>query len=475
MAAIINPDNAVFKDRSLNQIIELIKEHDKYQFLQQVDNPSVSESSGGAAVFSFAHITIPESIYAMVPYETRIMLHELLARHYEAQYNREHAADLLPKIARHYMKTTLISKQLYFLDKLADYNIRSYFLPEATDNLKNIVRILDENEEDAMDYGRVRRSDIYRRLGMCYTMRTKLSEGERYLHLALDTLGHPWPTTNLEFFRKFWSNRASQYQHRRWGTWSRYKNSRKKGVWTRIVEIMVQLSNIYFYTGKGKHFVYTCLIGLNACERLNDDGANYTLFLARNALLCWINDQKQHSIFYITKALRHMEEKNDPGTLTICAMLCFAAGKFKNARDHLYQSIEAVKILGTITDCQSFYRSVGLVLTMRIFEGKLNSSPQELALLKQMAELAHANGDYEAEVWIGVYNVGNAIIMDRLRDCEPFVTLLEAHIKEAADYNQIAIYGTLVCYYARMHNYESARRHLRFLVHSLPSLTVTRK
>jgi hypothetical protein len=238
---------------------------------------------------------------------------------------------------------------------------------------------------------------------------------------------------------------------------------------------MVQLSNIYFYTGKGRKFVYTCLVGLNACERLEEVGPNYTLFLARNSLVSWLNDEKQESIFYITRALHYMDVKNDTDTLNICSHLCFASGKFKNARELLYQSINSIKTLGVITDCQAFYRCVGLVITMRIFEGTLDNSPQDLVLLKQMADTAHTNCDSEAEIWLGVYNIGNCMIMDRLRECEAFVALLETHLKDSADYNRIAIHGTLLCYYARTRNYANARTHTRNLVNILPKLTVTRK
>lgn len=470
--AVIKPNNNVFLDKDAHKISERLQRYDVYHFLQRIDGSSNTQEND-IAVYTFSHSTIPDSIYDMVSYETRILLHQLLARYYESQLTRENYPELLNKVTRHYMKTDAHGKQLYYLEELAALNIKTYLLPEATSNLQAIVKILETNENLAAQFGRVHRSDIYRQLGMCYTMRTKLNEGERYLYMALDALGEPWPRSDLEFLYKFWANRVTQYQHRRWGTLQKYSNSKKKVLWHRVVQIMVQLSNIYFYTGKGRSFVYTCLIGLNACERLGEVGPNYTLFLARNSLLCWLNDQKEHSIFYITQALRHMDEKNDSGTLTICAFLCFAAGKFNNARELLYQSVQAVKTLGVITDCQAFYRSVGLLVTMRIFEGTLDNSPEDLLLLKQMADTAHSNGDYEAEIWLGVYNIGNAVIMDRLRDCEPFVTLLEAHLKQAADYNRIAIHGALVAYYARSSNYEYARRHIRSLVAILPSLTVT--
>lgn len=470
--SVTRDNNLDFKGLSDEEVQANIEKFDVYHFLQKVDD-SILETDG--EVYTFAHITIPQSIYDMVSYETRILMHRLLAKYYEAQLTRENYADLLSKVTRHYLQTDWLDKQLYYLEALADLNIKSFLLPEATSCLERMVKILDENEDLAAQFGRIHRSDIYRRLGMCFTMRTRLNEGERYLFQALDCLGEPWPQSEPEFLFKFWMNRIAQYRHRKLRVFRKIDKDLKKEIGKRVVEIMAQLSNIYFYTGKGRAFVYTCLVGLNACERLNEVGPNYTLFLARNSLLSWLNDEKEQSIFYITKALRYMDEKNDADTLTICSHLCFAAGKFKNARDLLYQSIDAVKTLGVITDCQAFYRSVGLVVTMRIFEGTLDNSSDDLLLLKQMADTAHSNCDFEAEIWLGVYNIGNALIMDRLRDCEPFVALLETHLKQSADYNRIAIHGTLLCYYARTRNYEHARKHTRSLVAILPLLTVTRK
>lgn len=471
--SVIKGNNTDFKNTSDITVREKIEKYDVYHFIKKIDD-HILETDG--ELYTFAHITIPQSIYDMVSYETRILLHRLLAKHYEGQLTRENYTELLGKVTRHYLQTDWLDKQLYYLEALADLNMKSYLLPEATASLERIVKILDENQDLAALFGRIHRSDIYRRLGMCFTMRTKLNEGETFLFKALDCLGEPWPQSEPEFFYKFWVNRLAQYRHRKIRVLRKFDKDLKREIGKRVVEIMAQLSNIYFYTGKGRAFVYTCLVGLNACERLNEVGPNYTLFLARNSLLSWLNDEKEQSIFYITKALRYMDEKNDADTLTICSHLCFAAGKFKNARDLLYQSIDAVKTLGVITDCQAFYRSVGLVITMRIFEGTLDNSPDDLLLLKQMADTAHTNCDFEAEIWLGVYNIGNALIMDRLRECEPFVALLENHLKQQpADYNRIAIYGTLICYYARTRNYESARKHTKSLVAILPLLTVTRK
>lgn len=496
----INDSNTIFKKNDPHEIRKVIEKYDTYHFLQQVadsnnststnSNSSSNTTSGGgggggtgnnnsltrsAEMYVFAHITIPKSIYNMVSYETRISIHRLLAKYYEGQLTKENYPELLGKVARHYLQTDNLDRQLYYLEALADLNIRSYLLPEATSNLESMVKILNENDDVAFRFGRIHQSDIYRRLGVCFTMRTQLSMGERYLLLALECLGESWPQTEPEFIYKFWKQRFAQYRNRQWGLVWELKSDNKKQTGHRVVEIMAQLSNIYFYTGKGRAFVYTCLVGLNACETLGEVGPNYTLFLARTSLLCWLNDQKKHSIFYISKALRHMDEKNDAGTLTICALLCFAAGKFKHAKELLHQSLEAVKTLGVVTDCQAFYRSVGLVITMMIFEGTLDRSPDGLALLKQMAETARSNGDYEAEIWLGVYHIGNAIVVNRLVECEPFVVLLEHHLKQAVDYNRIAIHGTLLCYYARCQKYDMSRRHMRHLVGILPSLTVTRK
>lgn len=470
----IKSNNYIFKDKPPEEIQREIENLDAYHFLNRTESSNPLENN--IDIYTFTHITIPQSIYDMVSYETRISHHRSLAKYYEGQLNRENFMDLLPKITRHYMQTDMQGKQLYYLEALAEQNMQNYLLAEATVNLQQIVKILEENEDLFEQFGLLHLSDVYRRLGICFTMRTKLTEGELYLFKALDCLDEPWPSSKFKYIFKFWKNRFSQYQHRRWRVFQRYNTTSKQEHGRRIVEIMAQLSNIYFYTGNGRDFLYTCLLGLNACERLEDSGIYYTLFLARNALLCWLNDARDNSIFYISKALRQMStDRADSGTLTICALLYFAAGKFSNARDLLYQSIEGCRMLGVVTDCQAFYRSVGLVITMRIFEGSFDRSGDDLALLKQMADTAHSNGDFEVEIWLGVYNIGNAIVMDRMTDCSPYVALLEAHVQDAADYNRVAIHGTLVCYYARNHLYDMARRHIQKLMNDLPSLTITRK
>ncbi|KAI9269939.1 hypothetical protein BY458DRAFT_510336 [Sporodiniella umbellata] len=469
--SVMKENNVEFKGRDRKSIQRKIERYDTYRFIKKVEEHV--DKTEEEDLYTFTHITIPQGIYDMVSYETRILLHRLLAKHYEAQLTRDNYYQLLPKVTRHYLQTEFLDKQLYYLEALADLNMRSCLLSEATANLERMVKILNNHPEMGELYGRVHQSDIYRRLGMCFTMRTKLTEGEHYLLEALDCLGKPWPRSEPEFVFKFWVNKFSQLKHRK-GWCKSHKDPKRREIGRRVVEIMAQLSNIYFYMGKGRAFVYTCLIGLNACERLEDTSAHYTLFLARNSLISWLNDGKEQSIYYITQALKHMDDGgNDPDTLTICAHLCFAAGKFQNASTLLYRSIEGVKTLGVITDCQAYYRSAGLVITMRVFEGSLNQSPDDLALLRQMGDLARANCDFEVEIWLAVYHVSNALITDRLKECEPFVVLLEAHLKQAADYNKIVIHGTLLCYYARCRNFKNARRKFQDFVNSLPRLTVT--
>ncbi|KAI9008961.1 hypothetical protein CLU79DRAFT_891574 [Phycomyces nitens] len=469
--AVLSTENTILQCKDPRDTWNIIKTYDRYRFLRILENGDTRELD--YTLYTFSHSTIPQCINTMVSYETRMTIHTLFAHYYEKKLTKGNYYELLGKITRHYLETDSLNKQLHYLEELGNFNMKSYLIPEATLNYEKIVNILDNNQDLYLQFGIMHISDIYINLGLCYTMRTKLEEGEVYLFKALDCLGEPWPKTERQFLWKFWINRADQYRHRRWGVRIRHKNDTRTETWKRIIDIMKPLSNIYFYNGNGRDFVYTCLLGLNACERLGDIGPKYTMFLARNALLCWVNDQKEKSIFYITKALRNMDLRTDSDTLTICAFLSFAAGKFDNARDLLYQSIQASLTLGTVVEFQSFYRSVKLLVTMGIFGGNLDSSPKDVALLKQMASTAHSNGDSEAEIWLGVYNVGNCIVTNRLHECLAIVSLLEAHYREAAIYNQIAIHGTLVCYYAKLRNYEQARDHTQKLITVLPALTGT--
>ncbi|KAL0091054.1 hypothetical protein F4703DRAFT_1400836 [Phycomyces blakesleeanus] len=469
--AALSAKNSILRYDDTKKTWGIIKAYDIYRFLRLLENGETRELDYNE--YTFSHSTIPQCINVMVSYETRMTIHSLFATYYEKRLTNENYYELLGKVTRHYLETDSLNKQLYYLEKLANFNMKSYLIPEATLNYEHIVNILDNNEDLYLKFGNMHISNIYINLGLCYTMRTKLEEGEIYLFKALDCLGKPWPKTERQFLWRFWVNRADQYRHRRWGARIRHKNDTKTEIWKRVIDIMKPLSNIYFYNGNGREFVYTCLIGLNACERLGDIGPKYTMFLARNALLCWVNDQKEKSIFYITKALRNMDLRTDSDTLAICAFLSFAAGKFDNARELLYQSIQASLTLGTVVEFQSFYRSVKLLVTMGIFGGNLDRSPRDVALLQQMASTARNNGDSEVDIWLGVYHVGNSIVTNRLHECLAFVSLLEAHFHETPIYNQIAIHGTLVCYYAKTRNYEQAREHTQKLIAILPALTGT--
>ncbi|KAI8988967.1 hypothetical protein BDB01DRAFT_783845 [Pilobolus umbonatus] len=470
--AVVKANNTIFHHNDPDEIRRIIKDYDVYHFLQQVEAENYSGYTNDS--YTFCHITIPQSIYAMISFETRISLHKALAKYYESLLLEGSYTQLLGKITRHYLETDIVPKQLYYLELLADENIKSNSLPEATSNLEKIVHILDSDVNYLNEFGQLKLSDIYRRLGVCYTKRTKLKEGEHYLFKSLECLGQPWPNTKVKFFIKLYKNQFIQYQHRKGRKFAAYSKSILKEHCYRVVDIMKQLSSIYYFTGNGGGFIYSCLAGLNACEYLEGKVSTYSAFLAQNALICWLNEETELSVYYITKALKETDdERPDSETLTTCATLSFAAGRFKNSRDLIYRSIKSTRTLGEVTDCQLFYQSVKLLVTLSIFEGTFNRSSSDVVYMKQMADTANGNGDSEAEVWLGVYHISSSLILDRLINCAPYVSLLEAHINGSAYYNLIAIHGVLMCYYSRSHNFDVAKRHFQRILNLLPLLKST--
>lgn len=469
----LKPGNKVFQGQTSQTIPDLIQRCDIYHFLERMEPGGYMEFE--ADFYCFSHITIPHILYDMISYERRIALHRMLAQYYEDHLNSDNYSHLLAKVTRQYLQTDIYEKQLYYLEELAELDMRSFLLPDATENLQRIVKILEENEDLAVKFGLVHKSDIYRRLGICLTMRTRLVEAEQCLFKALQCLGFNWPRSNLEYVYHFWIARFRQFRHRHSSKVRRETNAIQKELEKRILEIMMPLLHIYHYRGNGRGFIYACLVGLNACERMGETGRRYTYFLARYALLCWMNDEKGNAVYYISKALEQMGDKADAGALNICSVLCFSAGKFSNARELLGQTVKITRTLGVVTDTQEFYRSVRLLMSMRIFEGTLDSSPTDQNLLKTMAETAHYNGDHEAEIWAGVYYVTNAIVKGELREADSFVALLGAHAKSAAEYNRLSIFGVLLCFYARDEKYEEAQSCLKSFSRLLPLLTTTSK
>ncbi|KAI8139465.1 hypothetical protein BJV82DRAFT_521836 [Fennellomyces sp. T-0311] len=469
--AAIKPSNTIFEDNDLNEIGNEITKRDAYHFLQSGYQGNSLENT--TDLYSFTHISIPDSIYDLVSYEMRNDIHQKLARYYEGKMDRENYTQLLSKVTRHYLQTDLLGKQLYYLEALARLDMRSFLLPEAARNLQMIATILEQNDDLAARYGLVHRSDIYRKLGICLTMRSKYKDAEEYLLKSLDCLGFRWPKSNLELLRRYWFARLSQWRYNHGLVFHRPATMVKQELGRRVTDVMMQLCQIYYVRGLGDMFVYACLIGLNECERIQDTGYRSTFFLARAALLNWLNDRKATGVRFMSRALERMGDKPEPGALNICAVLCFSAGQFEKARKLLYQSVKGTQTLGVVIDCQEFYRAVRLIVTTRIFEGTLDASSGDQALMKQMADTAQSNNDYEAEIWLAVYNVANSLVMCRLRDASPFVLLLEAHISDLADYLRVVIHGTLLYYYIRCENNIRAKEHINNFIRYLPSLTTT--
>ena len=457
----------------MEQIRNEIHKRDLYHFLKSGYQGNSLENTSD--LYSFSHVAIPDCIYDIVSFETRNDLHQRLARYYESQLNRENYAQLLGKVTRHYLQTDRLGKQLYYLEALARLDMRSFLLPEAARNLKQIANILENNEGLAGQYGLVHRSDIYRKLGICLTMRSEFDDGEKYLLQSLRCLGFPWPSSNLGFHWQFWMVRFSQWRHRHIAHYVRWipKSPVKKELGRRIIEIMIQLCHIYYLRGIGDKFVFACLAGLNECERIEDQGIRYTYLLGRAALVNWINDNRSTGVYYMSRALTHMDDNADPGTLNACAILCFSSGRFEKAREIFYQAIKTTQTLGVVTDCQEFYRAIRVLVTMRIFEGRLDSSPVDQGLLKQMADTAHSNGDHQAEIWLALYHVANSIVMCRLREADPFVLLLEAQLANVMDYLRVAIHGTLLYYYTRSGKKRRCLEHTSLFLRYLPTMTVT--
>ncbi|KAI8073297.1 hypothetical protein BC940DRAFT_343964 [Gongronella butleri] len=516
VGAAIQQSNTIFQHTDLKLVQNLIARYDTYHFLKHtgssqsasVDENQTSDAdpspapsitppaptptpsqqpsdhmvlrrdaaaNGNAAEYSFLHDTIPKAIYEMVSYEHRIGLHRKLAHYYEQCLTSENQAQILGKVTRHYLATDDRRKQIYYLEELASLNMRSYLLLEATEQLHKIIDILMQNDDLANNFGRLHFCDIYYRLGVCYTMRTDLDEGEKYLFIALRCLDNDLPSTDRRVLFKIWTNTFKQYKHRHWPRLlcKMTEAKQKPEIGRRIIDIMRQLSNIYVYTGNMVNFAYTSLVGVNTCESLGNAGPNYTLFLARYALVCWLDEKRGHSIYYLSRALTHITHDFDSDTLSVCAYLCFAAGKFKDTRMVAYQAIKGATTFGVVTDFQAFYRAVGMLITTWIFEGTLDMQLQDRQLLDVMYYAARSNKDEDAIAWVRVYRLSNAIITNQLDSSADLVKRLESDIGNNVSYRAIAISGVLFCYYTRQRAYDRAFGFYQIFMSVLPSLTVT--
>ncbi|KAF9113556.1 hypothetical protein BGX27_001317, partial [Mortierella sp. AM989] len=462
-----------------------INELDTFKFLslatEQQTNIQFSTNVILQRIYIFRSLSTAHDIYDSIPYEERVGYHLKMAQFYESFLEQAQSEDptdqplncqdLLPQISHHYLKTDVTVKKIKYLKALAAFHLKSNMLTDSTDNINELIKILD-TEHAAKDLiSQEDLADIYGMKGESLSKRMRIEEAESALMDSLAKYGVVWPTTKSQCKRELMKESLKfKYYYRRGIIPVVQKPGRKLCIFkgdlktyvrlSRIIRVLSCIQNIYYWVTDPDAAMLSCLYTLKYSRKLGLPSGDQTVSLARIAILHYYHGNKNECERYMNDA-RHRNEAGETtgGMLeAIQAYMEYNEGRQASAHRLLDQAISESKTFGVVTHLATFYQAVTQKAAYRMWEGAFNAHQDDWQLLRTLSAVALQNGDSEGETLFAIPTVANMLIQNRLREAESWVSLIERFIlPKARLMNLIIVFGILSFYYAKKRNFQKSR------------------
>ncbi|KAI1318887.1 hypothetical protein EDD11_005521 [Mortierella claussenii] len=478
-----------------------ISDLDTFRFLSlatdQQMNLQFSANTDLQTVYVFGSPSTAIDIYESIPYEERVGYHLKMGQFYESFLDQQamnkdpadqplYCQNLLPQITYHYMKTDVIEKKIKYLKALAAFNLKSNMLTDSTDNINQLIHILD-TEPGARDMvSDEDLADIYGMKGESLSKRMRIEEAEPALLDSLAMYGIHWPSTKGQWKRKLLKEGLKFKYYYRCGFTpvtpkSKGKPLKVKGDaktqlrLSRLLRVLACLQNIFFWRTQPEAAMLSSLYTLSCSRKLGVPCGDQTCSLARIAIILYFRGNKRGCEKYMSDARRRNEAGETTGGM-MEAMDAYAEyGEGRQAQAHrlLDVAISESKTFGIVMHLATFYRAVTQKVAYRMWEGSLNVNPEDSQLLRTLSAVAIQNGDSEGETLFAIPTLANLLIQDRLREAESWISLVEKFIMPRARLmNLLAVHGVLSFYYAKIRVYEKSRVYLELLAQRIKEQAV---
>ncbi|KAG0343055.1 hypothetical protein BG000_009374 [Podila horticola] len=453
----------------------MISDLDTFRFLSmstdQQTNVQFSDNVVENTLYTFGSGSTARDIYESIPYEERVQYHLIMGQFYESFLEPAQFGDLLPQVTRHYLKTEHTEKKIKYLKAISAFYLKSNMLTDATENLTELIRILDTERGATSLVNQEDLAEIYGMKGETLSKRMRIEEAEPALLDSLARYGISWPKTNQQWRMALFMEKTKFVLHYHGGTtpglnFSGGKAPKPKGdvksqvTLQRIIQVLGCLQNIYFWKTDSNGAMLSTLLTLNHSRKLGLPSGEQTVSLGRYGLLNYFKGHKHVCTEYMEKA----RLANDAGEATegmlpsMRGYVNYCEGRIELAHQDFADAINESKTFGVVSNLATFYRSVTLKCAFRMWEGSLNAHLEDTALLRAMSAVAIQNGDSEGETLFAIPTLANLLLQDRLRDADSWVVLIERFIMPKARLmNMLVIHGMLAYYYAKMGNFSKTR------------------
>ncbi|KAG0099870.1 hypothetical protein BGZ93_005474 [Podila epicladia] len=452
----------------------MISDLDTFRFLSmstdQQTNVQFSDNVVENTLYTFGSGSTARDIYESIPYEERVQYHLIMGQFYENFLEPAQFGDLLPQVTRHYLKTEHTEKKIKYLKAISAFYLKSNMLTDATENLTDLIRILDTERGAASMVNQEDLAEIYGMKGETLSKRMRIEEAEPALLDSLARYGINWPKSNQQWRMALFMEKTKFLLH--YGGTSPGLNfsggrapkpkadTKSQMTLQRIIQVLGCLQNIYFWKTDLNGAMLSTLLTLNHSRKLGLPSGEQTVSLGRYALLNYFKGHKHVCTEYMEKArLANIAGEATEGMLpSMRGYVNYCEGEIELAHQDFADAINESKTFGVVSNLATFYRSVTLKCAFRMWEGSLNAHQEDTALLRAMSAVAIQNGDSEGETLFAIPTLANLLLQDRLRDADSWVVLIERFIMPKARLmNLLVIHGMLAYYYAKMGNFSKTR------------------
>ncbi|KAG0036899.1 hypothetical protein BGZ82_003492 [Podila clonocystis] len=487
---------------------QLISDLDTYKFLsmatEQQTNIQFSDNVVLQTIFTFGSSSTARDIYDSIPYEERVGYHLRMGQFYESflaqgaddpTTSTMNCQDLLPQITRHYLKTDHTEKKLKYLKALAEFNLKSNMLTDTTQNINEIINILEKERGARAMLGKEDLADIYAMKGESLAKRMRIEEAEPALMVSLQQYGIFWPTTKRQWKTELWKKKLNFLLHYHRGAIPirrhHYSHENVRDAYDyqktvspfdeeptisppsptatvkskldlktqvrlrRIIRVFSCLQNIFFWRTHPDAAMLSSYYTLHFSRQLGVPSGDQTASLGRLAILLYFQGKKRKCEAYLNDALRANKagQTTDGMLPAMQAFVEYAEGRRDEAHQLLNIAINESKTFGVVSSLASFYRAVTTKCAYRMWEGALSTHPEDCQLLRTLSAVAIQNGDTEGEALFAIPTLANLLIQDRYRDAESWVVLIEKHIMpKATQTNLLMVHAMLAYYYVKTGN-----------------------
>lgn len=502
---------------------QIIRDLDTYRFLcmatEQQTNIQFSDNAVLQTIFTFGSTSTARDIYDSIPYEERVGYHSRMGQLYESFLAQEsddtttstvNSQDLLPQITRHYLKTDHTEKKLKYLKALAEFNLKSNMLTDTTQNINEIINILDTERGAREILSKEDLADIYAMKGESLAKRMRIEEAEPALMVSLQQYGIFWPTTKRQWTTELWKKKLNfLFHYHRGATPIRSHRSSRDNIMDaydyqqsigpfdeapafsppptspvkskldlktqvrlrRIIRVFSCLQNIYFWRTHPDAAMLSSYYTLYFSRKLGVPSGDQTASLGRVAILLYFQGKKRKCELYMNEALRaNKAGQTTEGMLpSMQAFVEYAEGHRDEAHQLLDIAINESKTFGVVSCLATFYRAVTTKCAYRMWEGALSTHPEDGQLLRTLSAVAIQNGDTEGEALFAIPTLANLLIQDRYREAESWVMLIEKHIMPKANQiNLLMVNAMLTYYYVKIGNFVKMRIFLQLWIERIP-------